>query len=522
MKTVIGLDYGTQSARAVLVNTENGEVLAGHTVRYPHGVMEGALASIRDYEDAFMELLTAVTPRQYRDTIAAICVDATSLTLVPLNKDGEVLANLPEYAEREHAQIKLWKRHAAQPQADEALRLAREMDEPIIRRTGGEISSEWMLPKVMEIRDKDPELYGQMDLAMDLSEFLTYKLTGEVIRGAGPMSFKCSWARDLGLPSEKYLNALRPGFAQEYYHLLRGPVTRPGEKIGLLKPELKEALGIFQDVVIATPAIDGHTALVALGALQDGDLALVLGTSNAITPQTTVLCEIDGISGIAMDGLTSGLYGIDCGQNCTGDMLEWYMTNALPASVAKEAEQRGVSVHQVLMERVKNPWENRVTAVDWFNGSRNAPCDLSLRGNIAGLSLETKPEDIYLALLQGIVCGTREVLELCKAHGVTISRVVMTGGIAGKNPLLVQQYADILHMPIHVGQVSEGPAMGSAIFAAVAAGLYENPVAAYERMGVHDFVTYGPDAVHSDEYEQLFQRNHKLRMTLMESGCGRI
>lgn len=521
MKTVIGLDYGTQSARAVLVDAGTGEVLVNHSVKYPHGVMEGALASIRDYEDAFMELLTAVTPEKYRDTVAGICVDATSLTLVPLDESGEVLANLPGYEERTHAQIKLWKRHAAQPQADEALKLAKQMDEPIIRRTGGEISSEWMLPKVLEIRDEDPELYARMDMALDLSEFLTYKLTGEVVRGAGPMSFKCSWARDLGLPSEAYLNALRPGFAREYYHLLRGPVARPGEKIGLMKQELKDKLGISQDVVISTPCIDGHTALVALGALNNGDLALVLGTSNAVAPLTDKLREIDGISGIAMDGLVAGLYGIDSGQNCTGDMLEWYMENLLPASVAREAEAKGLSAHQVLMERVKNPWENKVTAVDWFNGSRNAPCDLSMRGSIVGMSLDTKPEDVYLALLQAIVCGTREVLELCAQHGVFIRRVVMTGGIAGKNPLLVQEYANFLNLPIRVAQVTEGPALGSAIFAAVAAGIYGNVNEAYEKIGVTDFITYEPDAEHRDEYEALYAKNHALRKTLLESGCGK-
>lgn len=515
MKTVIGLDYGTQAARAVLVDAANGQVLASHAVRYPHGVMPGDLASADDYESALMQLLEAVTPEAYRSTVAGICVDATSLTLVCVDQSGVALSQIPEFAGREQAQIKLWKRHAAKRQADEALTLARAMNEPFLGRTGGTISCEWTLPKLLEMRDGDPEVWQRADAAFDLCEYLTFRLTGRMARSCGSMSYKGLWARDLGMPSSKYLDALRPGFAKEYAHLLRGEVLRPGERVGCLKKELCDQFGLNEDVAVACGVLDGHTALAALGALNECDAALVLGTSSVLTIQMGELHEIEGVCGVAMDGLTAGLYGVDSGQSGVGDMLEWYMENALPVSVWREAQERGVSAHQVLMERVRAPWANRVTAADWWNGSRNAPCDLSLPGAILGMNLSTKPEEIYLALLQSIVCGTREIIEQCAQCGVTVKRLMVTGGIAGKNPLLIQEYANLLNLPVRAGKVEEGPALGAAIYAAVACGAHASPVAAHRAMGVKDFVEYLPDEAHRAEYEALYRRNHALRRSVI-------
>ena len=257
-----------------------------------------------------------------------------------------------------------------------------------------------------------------------------------------------------------------------------------------------------ENVAVAAGTLDGHTALVALGALQAGDGALVVGTSNVLTIQTPKLKEVEGICGIAMDALTPGLYGIDSGQSGTGDMLEWFVQNALPGEIRKEAESRGLSPHQVLAEQIKCPWENRVIAADWWNGSRNVPCNLQNRGILSGISLATRPKDIYLALLQSIVCGTGEIIYHCENYGIKVNRLLATGGITGKNPLLMQEYANLLNRTVYVGQVSEGPALGAAIFAASAAGIYTLEEA-YEHMGVHEFVIYEPDREHRAAYEAV-------------------
>lgn len=516
MQAVIGIDYGTQSARAVLVNAKTGEILRSHSITYPHGVMEGDLACTEDYESALLELLEHMTPEKYRDHITGICVDATSLTLVPVAADGRVLCQIPKFRHRHHAQIKLWKCHEAQAQAEEASTLAQAMKEPFLGRTGGTISCEWTLPKLLKIRDEDREVYEQMDLALDLCEFLTFRLTGTLVRSAGSMCYKGLWAKDLQFPSELYLELLREGFAEEYKHRMRGDVKAPGERAGVLCPALCKRFGLRSDVAVAVGTLDGHTSLVALGALKEGDAALVVGTSNVLTIQTEKMVELEGICGIAMDGLTKGLYGIDSGQSGTGDMLEWYMRNALPAKEQEEAKSRGISAHQFLMEQAENPWENTLIAADWWNGSRNTPCDLRLRGMVYGFSMETRPKDMYLAFLQAIACGTREILEQCENHEIHVKRLLATGGITSKNPLLMQEYANILNRNVYVGTVTEGPALGAAIFAAVAAGIYDTPVEACEHMGVRDFVCYEPDAEHREAYEQLYQKSHTLRQLLAE------
>lgn len=515
MKAVIGIDYGTLSARAILVDAQTGETLCSQQISYPHGVMPGDLASAQDYDSVLLELLRAMSSSLWGSSVEGICVDATSLTLVPLGKDGRPLALNTDFADEPHAQIKLWKYHQAQKQADEALALAQAMGEPFLRRTGNTVSCEWMLPKLVQCYDEAPAIYQQMDLAMDLCDYLTYRLTKRVVRSVGSMSFKCLWSRDLGFPSDEYLDALRPSFAGKYRRLLRGTVRCAGEKAGGLSVDIAQQVGLRPGIPVAVGALDGHTALVALGALRVGEAALVVGTSNVLTVQTAELQEIPGICGIAPDGLTPGLYGLDMGQACTGDMLSWYIENMLPASMLRQAEKEGKNIHNFLCGLVREPWNNPVTIADWWNGSRNMPCDLTLQGFASGLTLNTRPQDIYLAMLQAIACGTLQIIEQCAQHGVKINRLVAAGGITQKNPLLMQQYADILHMPIDAGQITEGPALGSAILASVAAGIYATSAEAWNTMGVKSTVCYLPDEEHADAYQRLYQRNCHLRRQMI-------
>lgn len=516
MSVVIGLDYGTQSARGVLVEAATGRVLRVAAIRYAQEALPENLASADEYIRVLHRLLKQLTPDEYKDSLAGICVDATSLTLVPVTAGGKAVSQLAEYRDRFHAQIKLWKYHGAQKQAKSALELAQSLGEPFLGRTGGTISGEWMLPKLLEVRDEDPQVYAQIDRAMDLCEFLTFYLTGNPVRSVGSLSYKCAWADDIGFPSAAYLDGLRSGFSEEYRHLLRGKVLRAGDAAGSLRPELCRELGLSGNVTVAAGALDGHTAPAALGALQAGDAALVIGTSNVLAIQTQRLHEIEGICGIAKDGLTAGLYGIDSGQSGTGDMLDWFTKTAAAPCAAKQAQQEGIPLHEVLARAVDRPWENKITALDWWNGSRNMPCDLDLRGMLCGMSLDTKPHEIYLALLQAIVCGTREIIDACRQSGIAVNRVLASGGAAVKNPLLMQEYANILKTPVYVGEMEEGPALGAAVLAAVAAGIYPTAADAHRHMGVQSFVCYRPDRAHETEYENLFQRNHALRMLMKE------
>lgn len=519
--TVLGLDFGTEAARAVLVDAGSGRVLHSCSVRYADSEAAPSLPRDplcplpQDYEWALWTLLEYGVPEPWRSTLAGLCVDATSFTMIPLAADGRALCELPRFSGQPHARGKLWKYHGAQPQAEEALALAQQRGEAFLGRTGGSLSCEWALPKLMEVRDKAGAVYAALDLALDLCEFLTLRLTGRLARSMGSLCYKGLWSRDLGFPRDGYLNALRPGLAGEYRRQMRGPVLRPGERAGWLRPELCARFHLRQGIPVASGVLDGHTAFAALGAFQPNDAALVVGTSNVLTVQCAQLFEPQGICGIALDGQMPGLYGIDAGQNCTGDLLAWYLRSMAPGPVLEQAAQRGISPHQLLAQQVTAPWENQLIAVDWWNGSRCAPCDLTLRGAVQGFSLQTRPQDLYLALLQSIVCGTREILDSLRGQGIPVRRLVAAGGAANKNPLLMQEYANLLHQPVQVGSVAEGPALGAALFAA-AAGVYDTLPQAWAQMGVRQFITYTPDTAHREAYEALYQRAHALRKTLSD------
>lgn len=528
-KTVIGVDFGTQSARAVLVNAENGEILYSCREEYPRDSMPVPaidcvenLPPATDYETTLYSLLRQAVPEEYRKTVAGICVDATSMTMVLLAEDGRALSELDGWAQAAHARVKLWKYHRAQEQADEALELARKLQEPFLGRTGGSISCEWMLPKLLEVRDEAPEIYAKVDLAMDLCEFLTFRLTGQLVRSIGSLSYKCLWAEDLGFPGQAFLDGLRPGFYNEYCHFLRGDVRKPGESAGILRPEFSRELGLPEQIPVAAGVLDGHTSLATMGAFVPGDAALIVGTSNVCTVQDKKLRELKDVCGVAQDGMITGSCGIDTGQSSTGNMLGWFIEHMAGWQVHREAEERKISPHQVLAERVKKPWENKVVAVDWWSGSRNVPCDLTLRGCMLGLEMDTKAEDIYLALLQAIACGTGTILESLSGQGVEIGRVLATGGITEKNPLLMQEYANLLRREVLVAKTTEGPALGAAMFAVMAAGIYADIQEAYDHMGIHDFKIYEPDEIHRTAYEDLYRKNKNLRNMLSGGSAGKI
>jgi len=511
MQTVIGIDYGTLEARAVLVDCADGKILCESKHIYESGIIGDSLASAKDYEKTLINLLEDICKNAEKECISAICVDATSCTIVPVDTNGIPLCYYPEFSDNEHAYIKLWKRHTAMRQADEALKLALKMDEPFIKRTGNSLSCESMLPKILETRDMAPDVYLKTDAFLDLCDFLTFKLSGELCRNIGSMSMKSHWAEDIGFPSKAYLNALRSGFYSEYIHFLRGKVVRPGEKIGYLKEELCEHLGIKHRVAVSSGMIDGYTSVVALGALFPGDVSLAMGTSTVISLQTDRMIEIDGVCGVAKDIYSVGCYGIEAGQNCTGDMLGAYVQKYIGSNIEKEAEEQGKSIHSILCKKINEPWKCSLVSSDWWNGSRNVPCDLDAKGVIWGIRTDTKAEDVYLSLLQGIVCGTRAILEKCEKYGICVNRILATGGLAVKNQIIMQEYANILNKSVYVADVKEGSVFGSAIYASVAAGVYRDVNEASKNMSVKEFKEYRPDNEHRGEYENIYKRNMALR-----------
>lgn len=522
---VIGVDYGTLSARAVVVDASDGAILSSCTYPYPHAVMtdslptgeklgpEWALASGEDYDEGLIRVIRGALAEAPIDPmdVVGIGVDGTSFTMVLTDEAGEILSKKPEFARRPHAHIKLWKHHTAQPQALRLQEAAEAARAPFLARCGFVPSCEWALPKLMEVRELDREVYDSAAYALDLCDYITWKLTGKRTRSLNSAGFKSNYVPGIGYPDKAFLSSLYEDgdFGEEYHRLMDGPVLAQGACIGPLDPDMADQLGLSPRVMVGPGMIDGHTSIMAVGMCEPGEATLVVGTSIVLSILSEELAEIPGVCGVCMGGFGPDLCAVDTGQNCTGDMLNWYMENALPASVEREALAEGISPHDLLSRKAaeSEPWNNSLTVMDWWNGNRNILCDMSLRGSIQGLSMDTRPEDIYCALMQGIVCGTRHIIERCAEYGAPVKKLVCCGGIPCKNPFLMQQYANILHMPVEATTVSEGPALGSAVFGAMAAGLYPTLEEAEKRMMLKERVLYTPDLEHADAYERIYRRS---------------
>ena len=513
MKCTIGIDFGTQSARAVLVSVESGEVLRRVVAEYAHPLNADCLVDGADYDDALMRLMQGIAEDENSGEIVGIGVDATSLTLVPVAKDGRLVS---EITDAPLAKVKLWKRHNADAYARRALELAKEYGEEFYKYSGDTVSSEWAIPKILETKIEAPDVYALTDLMIDLSDYLVYRLTGNITRSATTFSYKCHWIKGKGFPGDDYMNALAPGFADEYAYLMRGDIMVPGECAGMLTDEWKAVLGAKADVAVAAGQPDGNTPPVGLGAVKDGDVTVVLGTSSVLMMQSANECTYEGLVGLAPDGAVPGKLCLECSSNCAGDMLNWFVENMTTEEDAKQAREKGISVHELMVSRIKQPWNNKLIALDWWNGSRCLPNDMHMTGTIMGMRLETRSEDIYLALMQSMATDMRAMLELCCKNGGTARRIRAGGGMVKKNPLLVQQFADIFGMPIYATTNDEAGALGSAILGAVAAGQYDTCEAACDKMAVGGFKRYDPDAEHRDEYEKLFERCHKARVTVAQ------
>ena len=527
---VIGVDYGTLSGRAVVVRVADGAVLACCAKSYAHGVLTEALpdgtplpdgfamAVAEDYLDVLRDTVRSAVREAGvpPDSIIGIGVDATSCTMVPSDRAGNPLSANPAFAGDPHAYIKLWKHHATLPQTQRLTEAARERREPFLSRCGNHPSCEWMIPKIMELREKSPEAYRAAERCTDLCDWLTWRLTGTLTRSVGAMGFKSHWSADRGYPSEDFWDCLYPGFGAEVREKLEGPVLPIGSRAGVLCAEAARRLGLPAGIAVAVGTLDGHSCTAALGIRAPGDAALVVGTSNVLTFVSGDLHEIDGICGVVYGGLVPGMFGYDSGQSGTGDMLDWFVQHAVPASYTQEAAAAGISIHALLCEKAlrREPWNNPLTVLDWWNGNRNVLCNLSLPGVIWGLTLQTRPEDIYCAMLQAIACGTRKILEQCGNYGLMFRSISACGGIPAKNPFLMQQYADLLALPVRVSGHPNVPALGAGIYAAAAAGSENGGYASLEEavhaMGIWDFLTYHPDPERAEAYEALYRRYRAL------------
>jgi L-ribulokinase len=400
--------------------------------------------------------------------------------------------------------VKLWKHHAAQPYADRINDLARRRQEPWLARYGGLISSEWELPKALQLLEESPQTYAAMDLFVEAGDWIVWQLCGTYVRNACAAGYKGNH-QDGAHPSPDFLAALNPAFERFVEEKLAQRIGRLGERAGGLTAQAAAWTGLPEGIAVAVGNVDAHVTCPAARAVEPGQLVLIMGTSTCHVVSSESLREVPGMGGVVDGGVVNGLWGYEAGQSGVGDIFDWFVTSGVPSDYHRRAAERGVSVHDVLTELAADQQvgEHGLLALDWHSGNRSVLVDHELSGLLIGQTLATRPEDVYRALIEATAFGTRTILETYQSAGVPVTEVVVAGGLL-KNAFLMQVYADVTGMPLSVISSSHGAALGSAIHAAVAAGAHPDVRAAAQVMGRAERAVYTPDPANVAAYDQLF------------------
>ncbi|MGN7358374.1 ribulokinase [Paenibacillus sp. SAF-054] len=530
-KYTIGVDYGTQSGRAVLVELSNGREVADHVTPYPHHVIDERLPGsgrrlahdwALQHPADYLEVLRRSVPAVIRESgvdpedIIGIGIDFTACTMLPVDADGQPLCLKPELQDDPHSWVKLWKHHAAQPEADLINKIAAERGEAFLPRYGGKISSEWMIAKVWQILDEAPEIYEQTDLFLEAADWVVSQMTGRIVRNSCTAGYKAIWHKQDGYPDKAYFKALDPRLEDLTETKLRGEVIPLGTNAGGLTETMAAVMGLKPGIAVAAGNVDAHAAVPAVGVVTPGKLVMAMGTSICHMLLGTEEKQVEGMCGVVEDGIIPGLFGYEAGQSAVGDIFEWYVEEALPAYVKETAVNEGLGIHAWLEKEAAlyKPGKTGLLALDWWNGNRSVLVDTDLTGLLVGMTLLTKPQEIYRALLEATAFGTRKIIDAFTSSGVGVDVLYACGGLPQKNKLLMQIYADVTNREIFVADSKQTPALGAAIFAAVAAGEkaggYDTVIAAAEKMARVKEETFKPIPEHVEVYDRLYQEYHLL------------
>ncbi len=529
-KYSLGIDFGTLSGRAILIDIENGNEAATEVMEYAHSVMDEVLCdgitklpgqtALQNPAD-YIEVLGTVIPNVIKKAgvnpkdIIGVGVDFTASTVMPINSEGEPLCFKKEYKSNPNAYVKLWKHHSAQYEAERFTNTAKECGETFLKYYGGKMSSEWMFPKIMQILDEDEELFEAADRFIEAGDWIVLKLTGEEKRSLCQAGYKAAWNRKDGYPSKEFLKKLNPKLENVVEEKLNTKIYKTTECAGYITKEAAELTGLCEGTAVAVANIDAHVALPAAGVTKPGKLLMIMGTSTCHIMMSETESFIEGVSGVVEDGIVPGYFAYEAGQACVGDHFEWFVKNAVPHTYYLEAEKCGKSIFTLLEEKASRlkPGESGLIALDWFNGNRMLS-DANLSGMILGYTLRTKPEEIYRALIEATAFGTKLIIDTFEEGGVRVDELIAAGGLPQKNSMLMQIYADITQKPIKVAKSKQACAVGAAIFGAVAAGRknggYDNIDDASKNIAQYLERSYTPIAENVGIYESIYKEYKKL------------
>jgi len=530
-KYAIGIDFGTESGRAVLIDVTTGAEVANAVHVYQNKVIDEtlpgtnirlepdwALQAPNDYIAGYQNAVPAVLKESgvAPADVLGVGIDFTACTMMPVKADGTPLCNLPEYRNNPHAWIKLWKHHAAQPEANKINQTARAMNQAWLERYGGKISSEWFFSKTLQILDEAPEIYQAADRLIEAADWTIWQLTGVETRNACTAGYKAMWSKREGFPSSEYFKALDPRLEHVVDEKLSRTICSIGEKAGELTAQAAAWTGLKPGTAVAVANVDAHVSVPAATVVEPGRMVLVMGTSTCHMVLGLEEHLVPGICGYVEDGILPGMFGYEAGQSCVGDHFAWFVENCVPAAYEREAQARGIDIHQLMEEKAAKlkPGESGLLALDWWNGNRSVLVDVDLTGMLLGATLATKAEDIYRALIEATAYGTRVIVEALQDNGVPVTELVACGGLPEKNRLLMQIYADVTGREFKISASKQTPALGSAMFGAVAAGKvrggYDTIFEAAKYMARLKDDVYKPIPENQKVYDQLYAEYVRL------------
>jgi L-ribulokinase len=530
-KYVLGIDYGTESGRVVVVRAGDGRIESSVIIPYPDGVIDEklpggpklepdwALQNPRDYltvvEKGVPKALKAAGVRP--DDVIGLGTDFTASSPLPAKRDGTPLSFLPQFRKQPHAWVKLWKHHAAQPEANRINEIGRDRDEDFIRIYGGKYSSEWFFSKLLQIADEAPAVYKAADRFIEAADWIVWQLTGEEKRNTCTAGYKAMWVKGRGFPSPEFFRALHPVMEnvigtkvpEAYYPL--------GARAGGLTPEWAKKTGLREGTPISIGNVDAHVAVPACTVVEPGSLVMIMGTSICHMVLGAERQMVEGMCGTVEDGIVPGLWGFEAGQSAVGDIFAWFFENGVPAAIHQHAREEHKPFLSVLENRAAalKPGESGLVALDWWNGNRSILVDVDLTGMLLGMTLATRAEEIYRALMEATAFGTRTIVEAFDSKGVKVEHLVACGGLPEKNQLLMQIYADVTGRDIKLADPLQtcsalGAAMHGAVAAGQAAGGYDTIYQAAARMARVQKLIYRPRQEAHETYNRLFKEYQTL------------
>jgi L-ribulokinase len=510
----VGVDFGTESGRAVLVDCADGSEVATAVYPYANGVIDERLPdgdvelepdwALQDPED-YLRTFQQAVPRLLAETgvdpadVVGVGIDFTACTMLPTSAEGTPLCVLPELRREPHAWVKLWKHHAAQPEADRVNEVAAERGESWLERYGGKISSEWFFPKALQILDEAPEVYARADRLLEAADWVVWQLTGRESRNSCTAGYKAIWSKRDGFPPPAYFAALDPRFERVVDEKLSRRIEPIGGAGGALTAEAATWTGLRPGTPVAIANVDAHVSAPAATVTEPGTMVIIMGTSNCHILLGERTATVEGMCGVVEDGVVPGLFGFEAGQSAVGDIFAWF---AETVGATHEALERDAA-------RLR-PGESGLLALDWWNGNRSILVDADLRGLLVGMTLATKPPEIYRALLEATAFGTRVIVEAFGAAGVPLDSIVVCGGLPERNRLLMQIYADVTGRELRVAASKQTPALGSAMFGAVVGGAHGTIVEAAQRMARLGPERYVPDPAAKAVYDRLYVEYRRL------------